>query len=336
MRAYLLQKSGKPEVLKIHDVAEPTVGTGQVKIKVSHIGLNYAEVLSRRGQYSWAPAKPYIPGMEGTGEVIEVGEGVTSVNLGQKVIFGLQYGSYAEYVVVQAHMVSPAIAKFSDEENAAFLVNFMTAWVAFFEIGRISESDKVLIHAAAGGVGTAAVQLASKLGCSVIGTAGSNEKLDLISSLGAEKAVNYRTQDFENEISKEYGKVDLVLEVVGGDVFRKSLKLLNPFGRIIVAGFASIPLRKWNPLTWWPTWRDAPNVNLMKMARGSYFIGATHIGYLINNKEVVGKCWQELSTYVTDNDIKPVVGKVFSFEEIPAAHAYMESRQSVGKIVIKV
>ena len=257
MKAYLLKKIGKPEVLKIQEVEEPRPKDNEVKVKIKRIGFNYAEVLSRRGQYSWAPKRPYVPGMETFGEVVEIGSNVTGVKVGDKVITGSQFGGYAEYISVPGHLVFPAMEEYTDDENAAFLVNYMTAWVALVKLGKMASTDRVLIHAAAGGVGTAAVQLAKAMGCEVFGTASQQEKLELIAKLGVDHPINYRTEDFHEVIKSKVDEVDVVLEVVGGEVFKKSIELLNPFGRLVVAGYASIPLKKWNPFTYWPAWRDS-------------------------------------------------------------------------------
>ncbi len=335
MKAYLLHKHGKPGVLKISDIPEPEISNEtDVKVRVEAIGLNYAEVLSRKGQYRWAPDKPYVLGMEAVGTVEAVGSGVTHVKAGDKVIVGGQTGSYAEKVVASAHLVFPAFEEFSLEENAAFMVSFVTAWVSLMQLAKVKPEETVLIQAAAGGLGTAAVQLMSALGATVIGTAGSKDKLELIEKLGAKKAINYRTTDFYEEVKKDFDGVDVVLEVVGADVYQKSIKLLKPFGRITIAGFASISIKPWNPLSYWKTWRDAPKVNLMDVAKKSYGVFATHIGYLTGNKQITGEVWQEMTAFVRKHSLKPVVGKTFSFSDLPKAHEYMESRQSVGKIVI--
>lgn len=337
MKAYLLEKSGKSEVLKIHDVPIPQItNPDDILIRVITIGLNYAEVLSRKGQYSWAPPKPYVPGMECYGEVIDLGEEVDHVKKGDLVIVGGQYGSYGEMKVAPKHLVFKAIEEYTPEENAAFLVNFMTAWVVLVKQARIDANEITLIQAAAGGVGTAAVQIARAMKNKVIGTAGSAEKLELIRGLGAEKAINYREEDFYKIIKNEYGGVDVVLEVVGGDVFRKSLKLLNPFGRLCIAGYASIPLNKWNPLTYWKTWKDAPKANIMNMAKGSHGIFATHIGYLTENVILSVELFKEIRSFSVKNGLKPVVGAEYSFDQIPEAHSFMQSRKSHGKIVIKL
>ena len=334
MKAYQFHKSGKPEVLKMTEVEKPVPKPTEVLIKVESIGLNYAEILSRKGQYRWAPKRPYIPGMEAYGEVMEIGSQVTTRKVGDKVIIGKQYGCYAEYTCAEQHLCFSAFENFNAEENAAYLVNFMTAWVALKKLCRVEEGERVLIQAAAGGVGTAAVQVAKSLGCITYGTASKKEKLDLIEQLGARKGINYAIDDFSEVIVNDGGKVDCVLEVVGGEVFKKSVELLAPFGRIAVVGFASINLQKWNPFSWWKTWKDAPKAGIIEMSKNSYGLYASHIGYLTENQEIVGKIWQELKNHVSQHNLRPVIGKTFTFDKLQDAHSYMESRQSVGKIVI--
>jgi len=338
MKAFTLTKYGNPSVLKITEISEPNPNAGEIRIKIKKIGMNYAEILSRKGMYGWAPKLPYILGMEAFGEIDALGENVSSREIGEHVIVGTQFGSYAEKIIIKERQALPAIESFSPEENAAFSVNYLTAWVSLFEMARLRSTDSVLIHAAAGGVGTAAVQLAKHFGCIVYGTAGNDEKIKLLSDLNIDGAINYRTQDFEKEIKKmTNGKgVDVILEVVGGEVYKKSLRLLSPLGRIIVVGFASMNLQKWNPLSWLRTWRDMPKTTIMKMAEKSYGVMATHLGYLLPNEKQLQHTWNELCTFMEAHEIKPVVGHLFDFDEIAKAHELMESRKSKGKIVINV
>lgn len=333
MKAYRLKKTGKPHVLKIEHLPEPSPAKGEIKVKMLAIGINYAEILSRKGQYSWAPKKPYVMGMEGCGEVVELGEGVTRHNVGDKVIIGKQYGTYAEFTCAPEHLCFPAFDELTDEENASYLVNFMTAWIALKKLCRVEKEERVLVQAAAGGVGTAAVQIAKAMGCKVYGTASREEKMIVIEKLGG-VPINYKEEDFYEKIVKDGGKVDAVLETVGGNVFKNSIKLLAPFGRLVVIGFASMNLKVWNPFSWIKTYLDAPKVNMMKMAERSYGVHASHIGYLTENEEMTGVVWEELKAFVEKNKLKPVVGKIFSFDKLPEAHSFMESRMSVGKIVV--
>lgn len=335
MQAFVLKRTGGPGVLQVREIPEPVPGPGEVRVALEFTGLNYAEILSRKGLYGWAPKRPYVPGMEGAGVIEQVGAGVEPKRVGQKVIVGTQHGCYGAKVVVPQELAIPELPQFSMAENAAFPVNYMTVWVAVFELGRLRAGEKVLITAAAGGVGTAAVQLCAKAGCEVYGLAGSQEKIDLIKSLGAAQALNYREADCFERLKQISGGFDLVLELVGGNVYKQSFRLLNPFGRLVLAGFASLNLKKWSPLSWWQTWRDIPRVRLLDMVTGSTGVMATHLGYLISDRERLATIFNKLSTFVTENKIHPVVGKIFPFAQVAQAHAFIESRKSVGKVLLQ-
>ena len=338
MRAYILKKHGSPEVLRLSNQPEPQPGENEVRVAVQAIGINYADILSRKGLYGWVPKQPYIPGMEACGVIESVGVGVDPQRLGEKVIVGTQAGAYAEMVVVPQAQALPAVAGYSTTENAAFAVNYMTAWVGLFELARMHPGDVVLVHAAAGGVGTAAVQLAKQSGNTVYGTAGSDEKIELLKKLGVDLAVNYRRTDFVKAIREATGGagVDVVCELVGGEVFRKSLELLKPFGRMVVMGFASLNLKKWNPFSWWRTWRDIPRAGVARMGIGSFGVMSSHLGYLLKDPETLQAVWERLTTFTHAHDIRPVIGAVLPFADMAAAHRLMESRRSSGKIVLKL
>lgn len=336
MQAYLLKKSGKPDVLRLSEVPEPQPGRGEVQVSLEYSGINYAEILSRKGLYGWAPKRPYIPGMEGAGIISKVGEGVSSERIGQKVMVGTQFGCYAQKVVVPAERALPAIEHFSMQENAAFPVNFMTAWVALFEMVRLRSQETVLVTAAAGGVGSAAVQLAVKSGCQVIGLAGNEQKIKMIHDWGATAAFNYRDTNYDNKIREFCNGIDVILELIGGNIYRKNMRLLRPFGRVVVAGFASLNLKKWNPFSWYKTWRDIPRASIIQLGMKSQGVLATHLGYLLDDPNRMERIFKELSDFVNRHQIKPYIGKVFSFEQLPEAHLFIESRQSIGKVLLQI
>lgn len=338
MRAIILERHGGPEVLRVREVPDPKPGTGEVRVRVEAIGVNYAEVLSRKGLYGWAPALPYTLGMEATGTVDLLGAGVTQRMIGERVIVGAQHGAYAEQIVVPERQALPAIPGFSTEENAALAVNYLTAWVALMEMARLRPNDRVLVTAAAGGVGTAAIQIATRFGCRTVGLAGSDAKLEAILALGAAEAVNYRRPDFAERLKRMAGAdgFDVVLEVVGGEIFRAVGPVLAPFGRVVVAGFASLALQRWNPLSWLRTWRDLPKVDIRSLAPGSHGFMGTHIGYLLADPPRLARVWGELMAFVAAHNIRPLVGATFSFDQMAEAHRLMESRQSVGKIVVRI
>lgn len=335
MKAIMLKRTGHPRVLELQDVPEPVPRAGEVRVHLRYTGINYAEILSRKGLYRWAPKRPYVLGMEGSGVIETVGAGVDPSRVGQKVMVGTQYGCYAEKVVVPQERAISAIESLTMEENAAFGVNYMTAWVALIELARLQVGEKVVVTAAAGGVGTAGVQLATRLGSQVYGLAGSPEKADLVRSLGAADAIDYTAPDWQQRLREMTGGVDVVLETVGGSVYRSCLELLNPFGRIVVAGFASLNLKRWNPASWWRTWRDVPRARLMDLARSSTGIMATHLGYLLDEPARLQTVFERLRAFVTEQEIRPVIGRLFPFEDVAAAHAFVESRQSVGKVLLK-
>ncbi|HST57458.1 MAG TPA: zinc-binding dehydrogenase [Longimicrobium sp.] len=338
MKAIVLERHGGPEVLRVRDVPDPVPGPGEVRVRVEAIGINYAEVLSRKGLYGWAPAMPYTPGMEAVGTLDALGAGVEGRAIGERVIVGAQYGAYAERVVVPERQALPALAGFSTEENAALAVNYLTAWVALMEMARLRPSDRVLVTAAAGGVGTAAVLVATRFGCATVGMAGSDEKLPAIRALGAEAAVNYRDPGFPARLREVAGPdgFDVVLEVVGGEVFRAVWPVIAPFGRVVVAGFASLALQRWNPLSWLRTWRDLPKADIRSLAPASAGLMGTHVGYLLADPPRLTRVWGELMAFVAAHDIRPVVGATFAFDQMAEAHRLMESRRSVGKIVVRM
>ncbi len=338
MKAYLLKKHGSPNVLQLEDVPMPTPGEGEVRIKVRYIGLNYAEIQSRKGLYNWAPKLPYIPGMEAFGTIDETGQGVKKSKIGENVIVPTKYGAYSEYIIVKEELTLIPIPDFTDEQNAAFSVNYMTAWIALMNMARLKSNDSVLVHAAAGGVGTAAVQIAKKYGCKVYGTVSQSKKIETLKNLSIDHAINYSNSDFEKEIlvMTNGAGVDVIIEVVGGDVFKKSLRLLKPFGRIVVIGFASLNLKKWNPLSWINTIKDIPRANIKSLAVSSTGILASHIGYLLKNPKIMQMIWKDLIGFVRTNNIKPVIGHQFSFNHLSKAHEMMESRKSTGKIIIRI
>ena len=337
MKAYVLTHPGPATSLQPQDIPEPPPGPGEVRIRVQYIGINFAEILSRRGQYRWAPDRPYTLGMEAYGTIDAVGPGVDRA-IGEAVIAGGQYGSYAEKMIVPSYLALPPLPHFTPEENAAVLVNYMTAWVGLMKLARLTPADTVLINAAAGGVGTAAVQLAKAKGCTVFGTASHPDKLALLQQLGVDYPINYREQDFEQVIRRTQGGagVDVVLELVGGETFRKSRELLNPFGKLVIAGMAGLKWSKRNPLTWPSLLRHIPRPRLLPMAQRSSGLLATHIGYLIKHEAVVKTEWAALSAYLQAHGIRPVISAVFSFHQLPQAHHFIESRKSYGKVIVSL
>ena len=338
MKGFLLKRHGGPATLRPTELPDAEPGPGQVRVRVEAVGINYAEVLSRRGLYGWAPKLPYVPGMEAAGHIEAVGAGVDPSRVGARVVVGAQTGAYAEAMVVRDAQALPAVATWSVEENAAFSVNWMTAWVSLMEMARLRPSDRVLISPAGGGVGTAAVQIASRFGCDVLAMAGSDAKLGRVRALGAHVTLNYRSPGWRQQLAAEASnrRVDVALEMVGGAVFRAAAGTLAPFGRVVVAGYAELDYAWWNPWSWWTAWRGMPRLSLDQMLKGSNGIMSTHLGYLLRDAHLMGRVWAELLAFTAEHGIRPVVGHVLPFDKVADAHRLMESRESFGKIVLKV
>lgn len=337
MKAVLLERTGGPEVLAWRDVPDPSPGPGQVRVRVEAMGLNYAEVLSRKGLYGWAPSRPYVLGMEAAGVIDAVGPEVDRA-VGERVVVGCQSGAGAERVVVPEAQALPAPSGFSLEEEAAFPVNFMTAWVALVTLGRAGAGDRVSVSPAAGGVGSAAVKLALARGCEVVALAGSREKLDRLEALGVDRTACYREDGFSGALDRVAGDggIDVAVEMVGGPVFRAVRDRMAPFGRIVVAGYASLDYRWWDPISLIQAWRGVPRIPLKEHFTRSLGFFATHLGYLLADPPRMLGVWEELTRFVGTHDIRPEVGHVLPASRIADAHRLMESRESYGKIVLRM
>lgn len=337
MRAIPLERTGPPSILRVRTLPDPVAGPGQVVVRIRRIGVNFAEILSRKGLYGWAPRRPYVPGMEAVGEIESAGPGVDRGRIGESVIVLAQHGCYAGRIAVRTDQILPAIDGFSLDENAAFAVNWLTAWIALFEMARIRPTDTLLVTAAAGGVGSAALGLASAFGCRLFAAVGSEAKIETARTLGASHAFAYRALEEEVARATAGRGVDVALELVGSSVYRASFRSLAPLGRIITAGFASRPpLQRWNPLSWLGTYRALPLPDFMDMIRRSLAVGATHIGELFSGKVALAAVWSELTAFAAEHHLRPFVGATFDFDQMPQAHAFIESRKSVGKIVVRV
>lgn len=330
MRAVLLTRYGGPEVLRITEVPTPQPRRGEVRVKIRLIGINFAEVLSRRGLYSWAPRLPYILGMEAFGEIDLIGDGVTTHQPGDPVVIGTQFGTYAESLCVPAERALPPPRGFSPQQSAAFVANWMTAWIGLMEMARLRPSDTLLVTSAAGGVGTAAVQIGAKLGARVIGAAGRG-KQDAVRALGAQVALDYDEGGWEAQL----GQVNAVLEMTGGAVYRTALRHLAPMGRLVMAGASAAFPRSRNPLARLAALRNLPMPSIFDMLRRSYGVMAFHVGWLLDAGAAVPQ-WNDLVRFVEQHGIAPVVGQELPFEQIGDAHRLLEERRNIGKVVVRV
>src|SRR3954449_11127125 len=241
MRAVVITAHGGPGVLQVQERPDPPVGPGEVRIAVKAAGINFADTLARTGLYPDAPKLPCVVGYEVAGEVESVGGGVRSVTPGDRVLAGTRFNGQAELVTVPESMVYALPDRLSFEEGAAFPVNYATAQAALVVMGGLRAGERVLIHAAAGGVGISATQIAKRIGAEVFGTA-SAAKHDAIRAQGVDHAIDYRGQDFAAEVRRITGGegIDVALDALGPSSFRKDYRLLRPGGRLIMYGASEL------------------------------------------------------------------------------------------------
>src|SRR5262245_25343984 len=340
MKALVQTGTGGPEVLRVEDRPDPAVGPGEVRIAVKAAGLNFADTAARVGLYPDAPKPPCVLGYELSGEVESVGEGVTDFSPGDRVFAGSRFGAHASLVSVPAAQVIPLPGRLSFEQGTALPVNYATAYAALVVMGGLDSGERVLIHAAAGGVGIAAVQLAKLRRAEIFGTA-SASKHGAIRAEGVDHAIDYRTMDFEEEVRRltEGEGVDVIMDALGPTSFRKDYRLLRPGGRLIMYGLSeaqegtgrSIPrvlssLARM-PLSTFPWWKS---VNLLSENKGVF--GLNMLSWW--DEEGLDRILGPLREMLDEGEIEPVVAESFPFERAGEAHRFMGERKNIGKVVL--
>ncbi|WP_336037360.1 quinone oxidoreductase family protein [Halobacterium yunchengense] len=322
MHAIEVTEFGSDDVLERVERDRPEPGPGEVRIDVAAVGVNFADVMQRRGHYHGGPEPPYVPGMEAAGVVDAVGEGADA-EVGDRVVAMLDGGAYAEYVTAPAFALFDVPEGTSFREAAGFPVQFLTAHHCLHEWGGLEADERVLVHAAAGGVGTAAVQLAALAGAEVFGTASTTEKLDLAERLGCDHPIDYTEDDFAEVVDglTDGDGVDLVLDGVGGDTFRKSVDALSHFGRVVAYGAAS---------------GEPGTVDTATLLFGNKSVEGFHLGEAMRrDPERVYAAVPELSALLAEGDLEVVVGQTFDLADAAAAHRALENRETTGKVVLE-
>jgi NADPH:quinone reductase-like Zn-dependent oxidoreductase len=341
MRAVVITGHGGPEVLQVEERPDPPVGSGEVRIAVKAAGINFADTLARTGLYPDSPKLPCVVGYEVAGEVQSIGDGVDSVAPGERVIAGTRFNGQAELVTVRANMVYKLPEHLSFEEGAAFPVNYATAQAGLVVMGGLKTGERVLIHAAAGGVGIAATQIAKRIGAEVYGTA-SPSKHDAIRAQGVDHAIDYRTQNFAEEVRRLTGGegIDVAFDALGPTSFRKDYALLRPGGRLIMYGASEVQTGE----------RRSMPTALRTLAKSPFSSMPwwKGLGVLGENKGVFGLnvlCWwdaegtldrviEPLLPALQEGALKPVVAAAFPFDRAPDAHRFIADRRNVGKVVL--
>jgi NADPH:quinone reductase-like Zn-dependent oxidoreductase len=336
MRQVWITRHGAPEVLEVREAADPIPAPGEVRIRVTHAGVNYAEVMARLGLYPDAPPLPFVPGYEVCGTIESAGKGAVAPEPGTRVIATTRFGGYADAVCVRAGQCIRAPGNLDDAEAAALPVTYLTAHHMLERLCGVRADDTVLVHGAAGGVGTAAIQLCAAVGARVIGTA-SPGKHEYLRSVGVEP-VDYRQPEWPAVVlGLTNGRgVDIALDPIGGRSFRRSYGLLAPGGRLCCFGVSSMSgsdkrsmPRVLGSLVSMPRFRP---VAMMNDNRG---VLGVNLGRLWDEDRLLRPQLERLVELAADGRIRPVVDRTFALEEAAAAHRYLQERRNVGKLVLE-
>jgi NADPH2:quinone reductase len=319
MKAIVISRLGGPEVLEILPVADPVPATGKELIAAEAGGINFADIMTARGGYPGSPNAPLVAGREFCG---------VRERDGQRVMGYMQWGAFGERIAARAELLWPVPQDWSAEEGAAFPVNYFTAYFAYWKAGLLEKSasgktPRVLIHAVAGGVGTAAVQIGKLLGVEMYGTSSSEEKLTRVKELGLQHGINYKQKDYEEAIKEMTNGegVDAAFEMLGGEHTAKSVRCLGNLGRVIVYGTATGQSAAFDPR--------------MLYAKGASVHGLW-LTYLSQNRELMNEAWKKLSAWMAEGHLRPVIGHIFPMEKVREAYQLLLDGKNFGKVVLKI
>jgi NADPH:quinone reductase len=325
MKALVITRFGGPEVLEIQQMPEAHPAPEQVLVEVEAGGLNFADLMTTHGGYAGTPKPPLTAGREFAGHEVA---GNAS---GRRVMGYAQWAAFAEKTVAKRDLVWPVPENWTAEQGAAFPVNFFTAYLAYWKAGLLSpikearnkDCARVLIHAVAGGVGTAAVQIGKILGIETYGTSSSDEKLAKVRELGLQHGINYKQRDYAEairELTNGEG-VDAVFEMLGGEHVAKSVKCVGEFGRVIVYGAAT---------------GEAPTLDTRVLYAKGASVHGLWLSYLSANRPLMEAAWKQLSEWIAAGLLHPVIGKVFPLEQARDAYKLLQEGKNYGKIVLKI
>ncbi len=328
MKALVITRFGGPEVLELQQVPDPHPAPEQVLVKVEAGGLNFADLMTTHGGYAGTPKPPLTAGREFAGR-----EGTSNDGSGRRVMGYTQWAAFAEKTVAHCNLVWPVPENWTAEQAAAFPVNFFTAYFAYWKAGLLvkpndqpngnASAARVLIHAVAGGVGTAAVQIGKILGIEMYGTSSSDDKLARVRELGLQHGINYRQRDYVEAIKDlTHGEgVDAVFEMLGGEHVAKSVRCVRDFGRVIVYGAAT---------------GETPQLDTRILYAKGASVHGLWLSYLSANRPLMESAWKQLSEWLTAGKLHPVIGKVFPLNEARAAYTLMQEGKNYGKIVLTI
>ncbi len=319
MKALVITSLSGPGSLAIQDFPEPTLKAGQTLVRVAAGGLNFADFMTTQGGYPGTPAPPLIAGREFAG---------LEQSSKRRVMGYIQWGAFAEKVAAYSNMLWPVPEHWSDEQAAAFPVNYFTAYLGYWQAGMTNPSapghtHRALIHAVAGGVGTAVVQIGRILGVEMYGTSSSDVKLARVKELGLQHGINYKQQDYE-EVVKNLTRgegVDAVFEMLGGEHTAKSLRCLRDFGRVIQYGTAT---------------GKPPQLDVRALYAKSASVQGLWLTYLSQKREIMDPAWKQLSEWIAQRKLAPVIGQIFPLERAVEGYKSLQEGKNYGKVVLKI
>ena len=325
MKVIEITTPGEPEVLQPADRPTPTAAKGEVLVKVAAAGINRPDCLQRRGRYPVPPGASDIPGLEVSGTVEALGEGVASLAVGDKVCALLAGGGYAEYVNVPAEQCLPVPKGLSMVEAASLPETFFTVWSMVWGRGQLAEGETLLVHGGSSGIGVTAIQMARALGHTVIVTAGTDEKCKACLDLGADHAINYKTQDYAAEVKKLTGGrgVDVILDMVAGEYVKRDIEALADDGRIVILALLG-------------GWKGEVPFDPILRRRLTITGGTLRPRPVAFKGEIARDLKARIWPLLESGRIKPVIHATFPLAEAAKAHALMESGAHIGKIVLTV
>lgn len=337
-QAFVLTKFGEPkQAFQLQEITL-NIGENQLLVEVIAFGLNYADVMARNGKYRETPPLPTTIGYEVVGEVIAVGANCSSDLVGKRIVAFSQFGGYARHAVIEKEAFAVLREEVTDEEALALCTQYVTAYYMSNYQSRIRKNDIVLIHAAAGGVGSGLIQLCKNQGATVIAKVGDDAKLDVVKKLGADYAINYNKTDYELEIQRllKGQKLSFSFNPVGGTTFKKDMRLLGANGKLVLFGGSELSNGKYGIVSQLNFLRKMGMlIPAFLMMQSKSVLGVNMLKIAIQEPLILKECMEEVQRLFAENKWQIVIGKVYRYTELTEAHLHLESGKSVGKLVVR-
>jgi NADPH:quinone reductase-like Zn-dependent oxidoreductase len=332
-----ITKFGGPDVFRIVERPSRPVPPDHVRIRVSAAGVNFTDIEMRMGLYPEAPRVPFVPGFEVAGVIGEVGPGVYSFRLGERVLAACRFGGYATEIVLPVEQCRKTPRRLSDVEAASIPISFMTAWIVLMEMARVRDGDRVLVPGAGGGVGSALVQVAARAGAQVVGVVGSAQKKEAVRGFGAAHAYTYA--EFSGRSGNDASDFDVILDARGGSALKQSIRRLAPGGRLVSYGVSSLvsgPTRSiFHTILGLLGTPLLTPIGLSMANNGVFGLNMLKLFDTAGGRQLLMKSLDSVLEGFQKSDYKATIGRVFPLAEVGAAHSYLQARKSTGKVMLR-